>query len=294
MTSVIADILKSKLENLAWIERFGGMVSTATRPELVQGAEGAQVVKGYQSYPVACGVNVDNCWETGAFKHFEPDSTKSAIAFFSDGGGVTLKEVMGPKNAALKFQFDLRFLCWLNTKRLGDDITNGGCLPSGRIAPYVIAQLHGEHSPVGLFGGGIEEDVYQGVEVTNVRELTKTPSMFEPYSFARDGQNRGLFIFPYDYFGLGITGTFVLNKNCLPEFGAEWAAATGCQTWESAFCSRVLNCLGGLGVFDSDEAAMQDYADNGGDVDEFGNVWYITSFNHLTTAGGIPKIAGTI
>lgn len=291
MTSVIADILKSRLENLAWIEWFGGMVSQATRPEFLQGSDGVQVVKGYQSYPVACGVNVENCWETGAFKHFEPDSTKAAIAFFTDNGGVTLKDVMGPKNTALKFQFDLKFLCWMNSKRLGNDITAGNCLPSGRVAPFVIAQLHGDHSPVGLFGGGVEEDVFQAVEVTSVRELTKTPTMFEPFSFAKDGQNRGLFIYPYDYFGLGITGTFVINKNCLPEFGAEWAAATGCQTWESAFCSRIFNCLGGLSEFDSDEAAMADYALNGGNVDEFGNVWYITSSDHKSVASGVPKIA---
>lgn len=287
MTSVIADILKNRLSELEWIERFGGLVSNATRPEFAQGADGAQIVKGYQTYPVACGVNVENCWETGAFKHFEPDSKKSAIAFFVDNGGVTLKDVMGPKNAALLFQFDLKLLCWMNSKRLGDSITAGNCLPSGRVVPYVVSKLHGEHSAVGLFDGGIEEEVFHNVEVTSVRELTKTTSMFEPFTFAHDGAQRGLFISPYDYFGLGISGTFVVNKNCLPEFGADWEAATGCMSWESVFCKRVFNCLSSLIEYDSDEEAIA----GGGTLDDEGNIWYITSNSHVSGMGGVPKIA---
>ena len=290
MTSVIADILKSKIANLAWIERFGGMVSQATRPEIVT-VNNEQVVKGYQTYPVACGVNMENCWETGLFKHFEPDSTKSAVAFFADNGGVTLKDVLGPMRAGLLFQFDLKFLMWMNTKRLGQNITGGSCLPSGIVAPYIIQQLFGDHSPVGLFGGGPEEEVFQAMEVTSIRELTKSSSMFEPFTFASDGARRGLFISPYDYFGLSITGTFIINRNCLPEFGADWEAATGCQTWESVFCTRVFNCLGSLQPFESDEAAMLSYNAIGGTVDENGHVWYITSNNHMSGFSGVPKIA---
>ena len=49
MVSVIADVLKSKLAALEWIDRFGGLVSNATRPELITGADGAQVVKGIKA-----------------------------------------------------------------------------------------------------------------------------------------------------------------------------------------------------------------------------------------------------
>lgn len=228
MTSVIADILKTKLENLAWVERFGGLVQNATRPEFVKGDGGAQIVKGYQTYPVACGVNATECWENDRYRHFEPNSTKAAIAFFADNGGTDLKGYEGPFNSFLKFSFNIKFLCWMNLNRLGEDITAGGCLPSGRVAPFVISQLFGDHSAVGLFAGGLEEEVFQGIEVTGVRELPKNPSIFEPYTFARDGVNRGLFIYPYDYFGLAITGTFVFNRNCLPEFGVDWEPSTSC------------------------------------------------------------------
>ena len=230
MVSVIADVLKSKLAALEWIDRFGGLVSNATRPELIPGADGAQVVKGYQSYPVACETSNAACWNDGLYKHFEPDSKKAAIAFFVDNGGTSFKSVQGPKNAGLQFNFDLKFLCWMNTTLLGTSITGGGCNPSGRVAPYVTAQLYGYHTAVGLFAGGIEESIYQAIEVTDIRELTKNPTMFEPFFFAKDGVNRGLFLNPYDYFGLNIKGTFIINKNCLPTFGVDWVAANGCET----------------------------------------------------------------
>jgi len=222
MTSVIADILKSKLVNLAWIERFGGMVSQATRPIIVKGPDNVDRVTGQQTYPVACGVNMENCWEGNKFKHFEPDSSKSAIAFFTDNGGVEPVELGGPKMAYMVCRLDIKFLMWLNTKRLGTDITAGGCLPSGRLVPFVMAQFYGEQSPVGLFDGGVEETMFQGLEVTGIRELVKSPEMFAPFTFSRP-DNRGLFIFPYDYFGLSIRGTFAINRNCMPEdFGVDW------------------------------------------------------------------------
>lgn len=226
MVSVIADILKSQLTDLDWIERFGGLVVPATRAVTTQGADGAMVVTGYQSYPVACDVNVENCWESGKFKHFEPDSSKSAIAYFVDNGGAALQAIEGPKNAYLKCSFDIRFLCWMNLKRLGEQITDSSCYASGRVVPYVIAQFMNAGSNIAftaaqieaVFGVGyIQASAFQEVQVTGFRQLRREPSMFAPFTFATDGEKRGLFIWPYDYFGIQLTGTYVVNRNCLAD-----------------------------------------------------------------------------
>jgi len=259
MNAVIAEVLKANLENLQWMERFGGLVFPYQVAQFKTDAEGKQVITGYQVYPVACEVNLENCYETGTIMHFEPDSTKSAIGFFVDNGGVTLKSVEGPKNATLKFAFDLKFLCWMNTARLGSSITAGLCQPSGRIAPYVVAEMFGEQSAVGVFAGGIEESIFYNIEVTGVRELTKTPAMFEPFSFARWGVDRGLFTTPYDYFGLQIQGTFTVNKNCLPDFGDGWQPTVGCLApagdidW---FSRRAIEYFASLPEFSSNEDAL--------------------------------------
>ena len=215
MTGAIAHILKSKLTNLPWIERFGGLVSAATRPIIASGADGVQVVTGYQTYPVAPEVNQANCWEEGRFKHFEPDSTKTAIAFFTDQSGTNFERIEGPKNAQLIMSFDLRFVCWINTERLGSGITAGRPNLTAILVPYVMAQFNGRHDPFGLFNGGYEEEMYQDVTVLRMSELPKNPSMFQPFTFAVDGDKRGLFIYPYDYFGVRVQGTFRINVNCL-------------------------------------------------------------------------------
>lgn len=217
MISAIATVLKDRLVNLPWIERFGGLVNVATRPVLTQGADGVQVVTGYQSYPVACDVNQANCWEGGLFKHFEPDSTKAAIAFFVDNGGAVFRAIEGPKNANVIFTFDLKFLCWLNLTRLGTGLTLGHCDVSGRLAPLVMAQFIGRHDAFGKFDGAQEEHALQDIEVTGLGQYQKNPSMFAPFTFATDGEKRGLFLYPYDYFGIRVQGTFRVNTKCLQD-----------------------------------------------------------------------------
>lgn len=269
MVSVIADVLKANLTNLEWMERFGGLVVQAVKPTLKSGADGVQVQTGQQIYPVACTVNMENCWEREQFRYFEPDSKKSAVAFFVDNGGCTLKSIGPPKESFYTFSFDIKFLCWLNTARLGESITDGNCLPSGRIAPYVLTALAGPKSAVGVFGGGIEETIFREIEVTNVRQLVKNPSMFEPFSFAKEGINKNHFIYPYDYMGFVIQGTFVINKNCLPEFGTGWTPNVGCLApagnvnW---FSREAVLWLAALPVFDSNEDAILGNLSGGGTV----------------------------
>ena len=212
MNAIIANVLKQKLSNLDWIERFGGMVTQATKPVFVT-VDGQQVITGYKTYPVSCWVNEADCWNDGVYNDFAPDSRKSAIAFFTDSGGVSLREQGGPGNNELIFSFELRFLCWMNTSRLGSDITAGRCDVSGRVVPYVISQFFGTHSAAAVYGADSPETTaFQRIEVKGVRQLPKSPSIFDPFSF----DNRGLFLFPYDYFGLVISGIFTMNKHCLP------------------------------------------------------------------------------
>lgn len=232
MTSAIATVLKSRLVNLPWIERFGGLVNVATRPVLAHGADGAQIVTGYQSYPVACDVNQTNCWEGGLYKHFEPDSTKAAIAFFVDNGGAIFRSIEGPKNANIVFSFDLKFLCWMNLARLGTGLTLGHCDVAGRLAPLVMAQFIGQHSAFGKFDGAQEEHALQDIDVTGLSQYQKNPAIFAPFTFATDGEKRGLFLYPYDYFGIRVQGTFRVNVKCL----------------EDVFFAPAEDCIDGSGI----------------------------------------------
>jgi hypothetical protein len=261
MQAVIAEVLRAKLGGLPWLERTAGLVQVASRPAYTT-VEGKAVQTGTQTYPVACNVNVADCWENGVYKLLEPDQSKSGVAFFMDNGGIQQIGTEGPRGADIRFQFNLRLLIWLNLPRLGEPITANGCTISGRIGLYLIEKLHGKQSADGVFSGALEEQVFRAIEVKRIDELQKSAAMFEPFDFAKKNH---LFFWPYDYMGLSIQGEFLINKNCLPDFGTEWEPSEGCIVFESdpglpgsgqSLCTRLFKCMAGLEYFDSDDDGL--------------------------------------
>lgn len=214
MIAAIAKILNAQIGNLPWIERRAALVAQAQKPSFVTDQDGAQKATGQvQIYPVACDVNQAQCWENGTYKYLIPDTSVASLSFFIDNGGATVKSVEGPKLGLIRFAFDLRFVCWMNVQKLGST----DCNFSAKAVPFVISRLMGSQSPVGVFDGGIEEQIYKNMTVNSIRQMVKTPAIFEPFFFALEGAKRGVFLFPFDYFGLNITGTFDIAKNCLPD-----------------------------------------------------------------------------
>lgn len=264
MLSAIADILKYKLTDstdspaLDWIERFGGLVISAAKANTVQSQDGAFVNAGYQYWPVACDVNAEKCFEDFAkLKWFVPDSSLAAVAFFTDGGGTRFLrfDENVPQRGGLVYQFNLRFLCWVNMKRLGDAITSGECYVADKVVPYVIAKFFEAHSAATVFGSGTPKaKAYRNIEVTSVSQLQKQPSIFNPFTFAQLPDKQALFIWPYDYFGLQIQGEFTLHRNCLAEL------------YTPPFVPETDICLPGEPTDNYLIAADGDHITTGGDV----------------------------
>ena len=247
MTGKIASVLKAKLADLVWLERFAGLVTAAAKPKYSTRDGGVQIQTGTEVWPVACDVTAAACWDDGIYKQLAPDSNVPAVAFFVDQNGATFKEFVGGKRARIRYSFELKFLVWLNQQRIRTKASVWGdptgwtvwgdpgaseqigdpsagywslrdCNVAGVLAPYIIAQLQGSQSAVGVFNGGIEETMFQQIEVNTIRQLPKQPSMFEPFTFAQTGNTKGLFLYPYDYLGLVLSGTFDVNTKCLPTF----------------------------------------------------------------------------
>lgn len=220
MLHAVTEVLKSAIADTVWLERFGGLVTRAVKPLFIDAPDGTKLQTGTWTAPVSCEVNEENCWEGDKlYKYFEPDSNKAAVGFFDDAGGVSFVKVDQPKAAWLVFKFNVRFLCWLNLKRLNADFV--GCNFSALASGELVSKFYGRHSSVGLFAGGAEETAFQGIEVTGITQPIKTPAIFEPFSFAKQQEAKGLFLYPYDYFALNLTGTFAVNKNCFPQLFTE-------------------------------------------------------------------------
>jgi len=221
MIAAIADILKDTLTGLDWIERFAGLVVEAKKPTTVTGGDGQTLVTGWQSWPIACDVNAEKCFENQQkLKWFVPDSSVSAVAYFVDNGGcVSLGfDDNTPNRGGLVYRFNLKFVCWMNMKRLGDAITSGECYAADKVVPYVIASFHNPRTAAQVFGANtVKALAYRRIEITNVTQLQKTPQLFAPFSFWNLPDKQAMFIWPYDYFSLQIQGTFVVNRFCLAD-----------------------------------------------------------------------------
>lgn len=212
MVAAIANILKQQIGNLPWLERYAGLVTAAAVPTFKTDKQGVpqKVTDGRVSqfggdmvFPVACDVDGVECWNNGTYKYLTPDSGVASVGFFVDNGGATFSKIVGPKAGTLEMRFDLKFLCWLNVQHLGLNDCNASAL----IVPGLIARLYDRPAT---------HDTLRNIRVTNTRQLIKQPSMFSPFSFAKSGESRALFLFPHDYFGLQIQGTFEIGRNCLP------------------------------------------------------------------------------
>ena len=223
MVAAIADILKAQLSGLDWIERFGGLVIEAKKADTRKADNGDTVTVGWQSWPVACDVNAERCFEDAAkLKWFIPESSLAAVAYFADNGGTSFVgfDEFTPKRGGLIYRFNLKFICWMNMKRLGDAITSGECWAADKLVPYVIAEFFGTAADAAttVFGADTPKArAYRRIEVTSVTQVQKSPQIFAPFSFWNLPDKQAMFIWPYDYFALQIQGTFVLNRFCLPE-----------------------------------------------------------------------------
>lgn len=214
MLHSVAKVLRNSLASLTWVERFGGLVVSATRTIYGKTDDGGQVAIGTETWPVGCGVSLDACFTANGYTFFAPDAKLAAVAFFVDDGGASLVKMEGAKDGFAVFSFNLRLLVWLNGKRLNDD----ACGLSGRAAPYVMAQLLGSHNILLAFPSpAIERNILKSVTVQKVRQLPKSPTNFAPFSFSEQF-DKGYFLAPFDYFAIGIQGEFVIAPKCLPEY----------------------------------------------------------------------------
>lgn len=226
MVAAIAQILKSQIGSLPWIERYAGLVFAAAKPvkanssAFLGNTDSRNQYRGGLVFPVACDAENVDCWNDDQLKYMTPDSGIASLAFFVDNGGTEFVEFIGPNWTLHRYRFNLRFLFWADARQLD----MAACGASGKLAPYITSRLltrkAGGLNTVGVFGGGMEEETYFNVFVTKIVQPKKEPSLFNPFTFAQTGVDRGIFLPPYDYFALNIQGTFDIPANCLPELFA--------------------------------------------------------------------------
>jgi hypothetical protein len=202
MIKQVADILKSKVDDLQLFPTVAGLVTVFEKPRFITGADGSRVQNGTDVFPIACDGDMQD--ET-KYSYYIPESERGGVCFFTEAGPTNFVAEAGAKGGMLEYSFILRFLAWYNL----ESAAIARCSYDDVIIPVMIKQFYGTHISARV------RDSIHAVHVTGVSVLQKQPEIFNPFTFVANGRERGLFIAPYDYFGLQITGTFILKVGCV-------------------------------------------------------------------------------
>lgn len=185
---------------LGFIERYGGLVRPLRYTE--RDADGNTYP---MAYPVSCLIE-DSCTEPSIYKALTPDSAYKSVAYFERRGAGTI--AFGtPAQHDLTFRMPLRFVAWLNYKKLGVD----GC-PS--TLAYMMAFIKALRS---------QQMTASDTTLTNpARVLVKSFELpeqradivFAPYSYAA---KEWAFMPPYGFFAVDLVAELTTSIHCFTE-----------------------------------------------------------------------------
>jgi hypothetical protein len=191
MNNKIANILKSHIEDLTWIDKIAGLVQTVSMREKI----GESVV--FKSYPVSCDIDYDSCTK-GRYQDLTPNSKKKSVLYFEDMG----VSFIARKGNTMVFQSSLRLVCWLNLKLIDSatcDSEVEHCSVSG---DYVIEILKA------LPDVPFSETGFVSINISGISEVVRSVDIFSKYTY--NEQSTQFLLWPFDYFGLDLEITFTV------------------------------------------------------------------------------------
>lgn len=191
MNQGIANILKGYIDDLSFVDKIAGLVSTQYMT--ITDENGTKVTK---SYPVACCTTADDC-KTGAYNDLTPNSAYKTVIYFEDGG-VSLLESTGRFK---KLRSRLRLVCWINVAKLNSDTCyiDSPCTASTNIIIEILRNI--PEFPVNHIP-------FMQVKFDVVNQVVRSNSVFSQYTY-NEKQTQYL-MSPYDYFALDIETTFAI------------------------------------------------------------------------------------
>jgi hypothetical protein len=200
MNQAVADIIKEHIENLDFVDKIAGLVSTAYMD--VSDKDNNLVQK---AFPIACCVTADDC-KQGAYNDLMPNSQYNTVIYFEDGGVVFNKAESNWKY----YTSTLKLVCWINVAKILSDTCKTGtkCTRSAHIITEIIRALPAfpeDHTPF--------HRLYSEVIGQEIRDN----SIFGKYTF--DEKHVQYLMYPYDYFALTIKTDFAicLDSDVVPD-----------------------------------------------------------------------------
>jgi hypothetical protein len=196
MNTDIANIILEEIKDLAWVDKYAGLVRVAVKG----GSDPLKPIKKF--FPIACNVTVNDCITAGTLNDLIPDSKYKSILYFEDN----TVQLLGMESGYINMRSNLRLVCWLNGKMLGYD----GCSLSSVAVLGIVKALNG------LLINPFNSGVYTKIRISAVSQEPKSQAIFSKYSY--DESVNQYLIPPFDYFALNIITNFSVSVNCLTDF----------------------------------------------------------------------------
>lgn len=191
MNTAVANIIKSQIEGLSFIDRIAGAVRVVSRQE--EGSKSTIIKK----FPVDCGVSQADC-SSGKYVDLVPNSKFKSIHYFEDLG----VSVSGADNKTFSFESKLKLVGWLNQKKLGKT----DCSVSHLAIAAILKQI-----PTGHFNN--TANGFTRISITCTGIDAKNASIFSKYSYQEE-VNQYL-MYPFDYYAINLTTQFTVPYQCI-------------------------------------------------------------------------------
>lgn len=196
MINAITNTIKTRLMELAWAERVGGLTMPVTKYD----ADGRQEFV----FPITNDIEGKACVEMGRYFDMVPNSRYKSALYIEQTGPVRFVQYE-KKYTLLQFATDLRVVGWLNLSKMGYTDAAQSDIFSVQVAGKLLETR-------GIMQVG--DDRYSGalVYVDLIGEAEKNQSIFSRYTYQRFAN---FLIYPFDFFAFDIRATFVVNTNCV-------------------------------------------------------------------------------
>lgn len=198
MVNEIIELLRTDIEALPFVQRYGGLVTTLEH----------ETGSGREAYPVSCNLSHADCFAAGKYKNLAPDTRMTSVFYIEQIGDVSMQEAKEGRfrrAKGIRHSVNIRIVGWLNLNKLG--ITD-----CDSIGPIVNQTLHKVSRTVNHM-----DTPFKAHDISFVSDgmEEKTPAIFSRYTYDDMAQ---AFMYPYDYFALRFKVSWVTTEECVGTF----------------------------------------------------------------------------
>jgi hypothetical protein len=189
MTYLLEQALRTSIQALNWVEKYGGIVV----PHMDKTKEPAQV------YPISAYNSDPACSETDPYTPITPDDNFKSVVYweYRSGSTINLSERVFQSGTE-----SLRFVAWINPKKQGVTPAYG---LSSIYANDLVSRVNAVQN-VTVSGIPIT------LSITRARIIqVDANEVFGRYSYV---QKEHLYLQPFEWFAIDFEFTFGMPKNC--------------------------------------------------------------------------------